>query len=62
MADDFNPLRGWPGSCKPTSIVRLDEARLGLRMTCGTGERMTMPLAQATFAMLLPRGFRPTPR
>jgi hypothetical protein len=55
---EFNPLRDWPGSCKPTSIVKLDDKRLGLRFTSSKSGRMTMPLGQATFTMLLPRGFR----
>ena len=57
---EFNPLRDWPGSCKPTSIVRLDERSLGLRLQCAQRGQMTMPLRPATFRMLVaPFFFRP---
>jgi hypothetical protein len=50
---DFKPGHPWwPAECKPLSIVRLDEKYLGLRLACASGERMTMPLGQATFEML----------
>jgi hypothetical protein len=52
---EFNPLRDWPGSCKPTSIVRLDATCLGLRFTCAKGGKMTMPLHPATSVMFLPK-------
>jgi hypothetical protein len=38
---------------KAESIVRLDERRLGVRVTLASGERMTMPLGQMTFKMRL---------
>jgi len=53
---DFKPAHPWwPAECKPLSIVRLDEKSLGLRLACASGERMTMPLGQATFEMLWPK-------
>lgn len=59
---EFSRRRQLPEWCKPVSIVRLDETGLGLRVMRPDGERMTMPLGQATFEMLLPRGFRTRPR
>jgi hypothetical protein len=44
-----------PQWCKPVSIVKLDEHRLGLRVVRPDGERMTMPLGAATFRMLWPK-------
>jgi hypothetical protein len=38
---------------KITGIVKLDERRLGMRITLASGERMTMPLGQTTFHMRL---------
>ncbi len=46
------PRPWWPETCKPVSIVKLDESCLGLRFTCASGERMTMPLGTATLKML----------
>jgi len=37
------------------SVVRLDEKRLGLRLRLSSGERVTMPLGQASFHMRLDR-------
>jgi hypothetical protein len=49
----------WWMNYKPLSLVSLQHGQLGLRLTTASGERMTMPLAQATFKMLLPPGLRP---
>jgi hypothetical protein len=59
---EFSRRRLLPEWCKPVSVVKLDETRLGLRVVRPDGERMTMPLDQATFAMLLPRGSWTRPR
>jgi hypothetical protein len=49
------PSPWWPAACKPVSIVELNEKCLGLRVVCASGERMTVPLGQATFEMLWPK-------
>jgi len=49
------PHQWWPETCKPVSIVKLDEARLGLRFKCASGDRMTMPLTPATLGMIRPK-------
>jgi hypothetical protein len=49
---EFIPRPLWPEGCKPTSLVKLGEKRIGIRMTLASGERMTMPLSDATFKML----------
>jgi hypothetical protein len=41
----------WPAICRPVNVVALDEKRLGLRFTCTSGERMTMPLEPITGSM-----------
>jgi hypothetical protein len=48
----------WWNNYKPVSLVELKHGQLGLRMTTASGERMTMPLARATFKMLLPPGLK----
>jgi hypothetical protein len=47
----------WWNACgsKPQSIVRLDDRRLGLRVRLASGDRVTMPLGQATFDMRDPK-------
>ena len=53
LAMDLRPsCPWWPTSCRYVSVVKLDEKSLGLRFECASGERMTMPLAQATLKML----------
>ena len=52
---DFIPRPLWPDGSKPVSLVKLGARQIGLRMQLTTGERMTMPLTPATFAMLLPK-------
>jgi len=49
----------WWNAYRPVSLVTLKQGQLGLRLTTASGERMTMPLAQATFKMLLPPGLKP---
>jgi hypothetical protein len=52
---DFIPRPLWPEGCKPTSLVKLRGNGIGIRLTFESGERMTMPLGQATIEQMFPR-------